>query len=101
MYSAWGTILGAVLAVTGCGCMQVFVLQKALPPISAVLISSLPAKVIVQVPEAVVAVLLVGQALLFGASQMKGLAALLIYNHTAQVDTAQVEQAAEPAAEPA
>eukprot|EP00892_Ulva_mutabilis_P004304 jgi/Ulvmu1/2245/UM013_0092.1 len=64
----------------------VFVLQKALPPVSAVLISSLPHKVIVQVPEAVVVVLLAGQALLFGASQMKGLAALLIYNHTAHAE---------------
>lgn len=64
-------------------CVQVFVLQKALPPASAVLIAALPPTVIVQVPEAVVLVLLAGQALLFGASQLKGLAALLIYNHTA------------------
>lgn len=90
------TAVGSCLAITWYACVQVFVLQKALPPISAVLISSLPPKVIVQVPEAVVAVLLVGQALLFGASQMKGLAALLIYNHTAQVDPA-VEPATAPA----
>lgn len=64
-------------------CVQVFVLQKALPPLSALLISALPQNVIVQVPEAVVVVLLAGQVLLFGASQLKGLAALLIYNHTA------------------
>lgn len=62
-----------------CLLMQVYLLQKVVPPASIVLISSLPQKVVIAVPEVVVALLVVSQSTMFVASQLKGLTALMLY----------------------
>jgi hypothetical protein len=92
---AWAAHNAAVCVV------QVYLLQKAVPPASTVLISSLPQKVVVAVPEAVVALLLFGQATMFAASQLKGLTALMLYRSIPRPVADSKGGSAQPAAETA
>lgn len=68
--------------------MQVHLAQQLASPLTTVLISNLPKNIVMAIPEVVVAILLISQATMFAASQLKGIIVLILYRASARIQTA-------------